>query len=233
MRFALVAVVFAVPVGMWAAQHRPTLDTPVPGEFRITDPRSINACHVGAVVAQVARQTGMPAGFESTSDCWLSPQIFDSGNNAEVIKSMSPRQILNRLMTLMPNYSWREMDGVAVVRPNGAWDDPANLLNLPARPVRVFKMPLNEALHAVLQAATPTVFLPHEDVAPRREIDRPITFNFRGGTVLEGLNALVRARRDVEWQVGYTTDRATVVLSAFDLSGGVAMAPVALPQLRR
>jgi len=83
-----------------------------------------------------------------------------------------------------------------------------------------------------LRAVTPVAFLAHEDVGQPRPINRPITVVFRGGTLLEAVNAIVRAHPSVEWQLGYGSGRATLALSALGLKGGVVMAPVAIPESR-
>jgi hypothetical protein len=207
-----------------------SLDRRITSDFRIPDVRTLDPCDIGAAVAQIARQTGTPTGFENASDCWLSRRVAEPSDTDEVMTGMTPREALDHLMSRLAAYAWRDMHGVAVVRPKAAWVDSANVLNRQVRAFTATDLPPDSILHIVLQATTPVAFIPHEDAPRPNSISRPVTVTFSGGTMLEAMNALVRARRDVEWQIGYAAGRATIVLSTFGIDGGVAMAPVALPQ---
>lgn len=202
-------------------------------EVRLADLRVLPPCAAGAAVAQIGRQARIPVGFESTRDCWLSPRLGGQGDNVEVLRGVTARQAFDYLIARRPTFSWRDMDGVAVVRPVAAWDDAADVLNLPVMRFEIADAPVDDVLHTVLRAVTPPVYFPHADASrPKRPVDRPVTVAFPGGTMLTALNAVVRARHDIEWQLGYGAGRATVVLGALDVDGGVVMAPVAVPQAR-
>jgi hypothetical protein len=77
---------------------------------------------------------------------------------------MTARQALDQLVALNSTYRWQEIDGVVVIRPKAAWDDPTNMLNRPTASFDVANPHLHEALHLLLQAATPSLFYPHTDV---------------------------------------------------------------------
>jgi hypothetical protein len=107
-------------------------------------------------------------------------------------------------------------------------------LNLPTAAFSATDTPLNDALHTVLQAVTPSVFYPHEDIQRSgRPIDVPVSVAFPGGTMLEALNAIVRAHQSAEWQFGYSGNSAMIALDSLAFTGGGVMAPVALPPTRR
>jgi hypothetical protein len=217
-----------VPV---AGHHASRLDDPVRGEFRIDNPRSLGACAGYIAIDQIARQAQVLVGFENMSDCWLSPRQLKAATDTETLTGMSAREALDHLMTLMPEYSWREMNGVAVVRPKMKWDDPTDVLNFRAAAFRVTESPLGNALHRALQAVTPSVFHPHEDDETLRGPNGTLlSFVFPGGTMLDALNAIVRAHQSAEWQLGYGTNPARINLNTLTFSDSGVTAPVALPQ---
>jgi hypothetical protein len=226
------------------------LDEPAKGEFRIISPRVLDPCKLGIAVEELGLQAHMLVGFQSAPDCFPGSRLRDGlavealgqlstreGDHLEVLKEMSTRQAFDHLMTLMPTYSWKEMDGVIVVRPKAAWDNPEDVLNLPTRPFETTNEPLDDVLHILLQAVTPSVFSPHRDARrPQASFYHPVAVAFPGGTMLEAVNAVVRARPAAFWEMGYTgTSHATIILSTliFDPNGATAMAPVALPPARR
>jgi hypothetical protein len=89
---------------------------------------------LGALVAQIGRALRVPVGFENTRDCELTRR-GKPGPDAECTEGLSgksARQAFDYLMTFRPGCSWRELDGVIVVRPEAAWDDPRNVLNFSA-----------------------------------------------------------------------------------------------------
>ena len=94
----------------------------------------------------------------------------------------------------------------------------------------------DQVLHAVLQAATPSLFKEHEDVPRHGQlVDRTLTLNFRGGTLLDALNEVVRSHGSAEWQIGFSPGRPIVELIALNpqlFPGDNVMAPVAVPLLR-
>ena len=169
----------------------------------------------------------MLVGFEQTPECWLRGRKRTADATGVTLTGMSARQALDRLMALMPEYSWREMDGVAVVRPAAKWEDPADVLNFPAS---AFSLTgdANDALHEALQAVTPPVFFPHVD--DQQSIEGPVPFVFPGGTLLDALNAIVRAHRGAGWQLGYQGNRGTIRLDTFVFDSGAVMAPILLPR---
>jgi hypothetical protein len=189
---------------------------------------------MGVVVGQIARGLRVPAGFENARDCPLSPRgEAGTDGHSKDINGLSIRQALDELMTFMPGFSWREVEGVLVVRPNSEWENRQNVLSLPTSAFSRTGQPIGEILHTVLEATLPRASVSHVDVPrPERPIDRPITLVFAGGTMLEALNALSRAHGNVDWQIGYAAgpNRATIQFGAFDFNGGTIAAPVALPE---
>jgi hypothetical protein len=148
------------------------------------------------------------------------------------------REALNQLMLAMPQFAWRELDGVVVVRPTVAWESRDDLLDHPVGAFTVNDAPADLVLHSVLQAATPSLFKEHDDVPRHGQlVDRTLTVRFHGGTLLEALNEVVRAHGSAEWQIGFPGRRAIVELIALNPTllapGDSVMAPVAVTVQRR
>jgi hypothetical protein len=231
MVLAFIGVALAAPI---AAQTVSKLDGPIRGEFRIDDPRSLHSCASGVAVDQLARAANVLVGFETTRDCRPSPRVRTAGASSETMTGMSVREAFDHLIASMPMYSWKELNGVVVVRPKTAWADPDDLLNQPVQPFEVTNERADDVLHTVLRAVTPSLFLPHEDV-PRsgQLVDHSMTVTFPGGTLLDAFNTIVGAHGSAQWQVGYVDGRAMVYLGTLVFPGDSVMAPAALPQPHR
>jgi hypothetical protein len=141
---------------------------------------------------------------------------------------MSIRDAIDHVVALLPEYSWKAVDGVAVVRPKASWNNSTGPLNAPTKAFNASNVPFSDVLHTLLDAASLSV--PHEDVPQHRPIDRPITLSFRGGTLLDALNAVARAHGNTQWQLGYSGGRGEIAFTALDQDRGVVMAPLRLRQ---
>lgn len=228
-------MLFGVFVGAFVlavtTQARSRLDESILGDFRIANPRLLEPCEFGVAMHQLAREAKVLLGYEQPRTCWLVGPWPDAGDSPEVLTGMTARQALDHLVAMVPAYRWQEIDGVIVVRPKEARDDPRNPLNLPTAPFEVPNGHSHGVLETMLRAVTPSLLTPHMDV-PSRSINRPVSVSFLGGTLLDALNALVRAHGDSEWQFGYEGARATVVVNTIEVSLAVVMAPVTLPRPR-
>ena len=94
------------------------------------------------------------------------------------------------------------MQGVVVIRPVGSWNDPAHPLAQPAPRTQVIDAHLGQVFDVVSQAfgrrqPTPTAQYGDHSRA---------TIRFDGGSRLELLNAAVRGRGAVYWQLASDTD---------------------------
>jgi hypothetical protein len=146
------------------AQNVSKLDAPVGGEFRIDNPPGRSPCSFWNVLAQLAQRAHVLVGFENTPDCWPGGRVLASGEGVLDLTGMTARQALDHLVALNSTYRWQEIDGVAVIRPIAAWDDPTNMLNRPTAAFNVANAHVHEVLHVLLQAVTPSLFEPHTDL---------------------------------------------------------------------
>jgi hypothetical protein len=238
-RTALVALTFTSAFGFGLRAQQPSpVDARIPTAFRLDDPRALHLCDGGVALNELARVAHILIGFENTPDCIPSGRAGWPGQNAVVFDSgTSAREALDQLMPAMPQFAWKDVDGVIVVRPTVAWENPDDLLNHPVRAFTVNDALADLVLHTVLQEAVPSLFKEHEDVPQHGQLaDRTLTVRFHGGTLLEALNEVVRAHGIAEWQVGFPGRRAIVELIAVNpmllAPGDSVMAPVAVPVRR-
>jgi len=219
--FVLIGVV-AVHASITNAQSQFDLDKQVSGDIRITSPSALPPCDAGAAVIQLSIRLNVLVGLESTPDCWLPPTIRPVTADAETLTGVTARMAFDHVIAQMPQYSWREMNGVIVVRPKEAWKMPLNVLNRPSGGFEANGERLDDVFRSVVQVPR------SRDVEnPTRDIDRPVTVKFAGGTMLEALNALLRSRQDGQWQVGYArADKPTIVIRSSNPTGGFISAPI-------
>jgi hypothetical protein len=180
-------------------QRVQTMDVPI-DEFVLPNP--LPACGIRTAVAHLAK-AGIRIGFESTFECWGQVVKFEHAKS-QVLVGLSARQVLDRVIALAPTYRWRDMDGVAVVRPSAAWDDAHNVLSLRAEPFAALDVSPNVALRLALRTSQPGLDRV-EDRASNEilPLERHLSVTFSGGTLLEALNGVIAAARGLGWQVMY------------------------------
>ena len=230
MRHLLPILFVTSTMSVLGGQRPPPLDIPVAGQFRAADPTLRDPCTLWTTIEQMARQGRVRVGFENTAGCWLGSADLSPGEGALNLDGLTPREAFDRLVHLRPDFRWNEMDGVVVIRPAAAWDDPAGILSRPVARFAVESAHVHNALHVVLQSAHPTLFWPHIDVQLSSTgnpgdppaaalIDAPISVKFSGGTLLQALNAVTKSYGGI-WQVGYSDHRLHVQLSTLEFSDG-------------
>jgi hypothetical protein len=182
-------------------------------------PRSIPPCGITTALARLARKNPMLVGLERAPGCEANTYPTLDLSDAEFLNGVPLRAVLDRLVALVPDYSWREVDGVAVVRPASAWTDTKNLLS---EHVPAFRGFLDASVPHLMNA----VFHRPDNPPNRRAIADKQTFpaTFAGGTLLEGLNALVRSAHrpatSVEWTFKQSDEMVDIeILHLAELAG--------------
>lgn len=189
--------------------------------FRVTDPRRSD-CALWTAVEQLARQARLRIGFESTRGCAPGAKSLAAGDTSVTVDAGSPIEALDRLLQLAPEFAWRSIDGIVVVRPNDAWKDPADPLNQSLRRFSATNTNPHFAVHAALESATPSLLMEHIDVNDNRmglPSSNNVSVEFEGGTLLHALNEIVAGFSGM-WQVGFTNHAFHVVLHSFEFESG-------------
>lgn len=203
----------------------------------------ISDCSVLKTVVLLAQRSRVPIGIEQRpSDCWNVPPPFSTTGPT---RDVDVKQALSQLVKDAPDYEWRDMGGVMVIRPAESWDNPEHFLT---RPVKSFAASgwgagLQPALAALSDPVRPRYFRPSIDTAsiatgvrpdPRRLMfspprpdptQSPLTMSFGGGDLLDALNAMIRGRDSVGWMINYcgssaALDTAILTISLRDASIG-------------
>jgi len=144
-------------------------------------------------VPQLADAAGMPMGVEM-----LPPRLrraLRSEFAGFTATGLPLRYVLQTLSVLDADYEWREMDGVIVFRPVGAWTDADDPLFRLVNDVRLDNAPMSEAVGLVTTLFGSTVHggVPFPDA-------RRVTVDLPQGTMLEVLNAIARSHGEMCWQ---------------------------------
>jgi hypothetical protein len=151
--------------------------------------------------------TDVLVGFERTPDC-VRFQPVEPAVNDENVAGMTVREALDRLIAIEPTYRWEERAGVAVIRPVVAWIDPADPLNLHADPISLTDTSLGVSLCAALNVK----LLPNSSA--NALLARRLSIAFRGGALVDALNAIVRAHQNAGWYGGLEFRQGLVSLQS-------------------
>jgi hypothetical protein len=225
MVLGMLCIALASPV---SAQNRPTLDDQIVGDFSVSNP--LPPCGLKTAMNRLAQKTRVLVGFEETRDC-VGLGHFDGGK--ENLAGMTARQALDYLMALAPTYAWRDLDGVAVVRPAVSWNDPRDALNVYVAPFTVTDVHLKVTLYGLLHMSIADASDP-----PGPLMARSVSVAFSGGTMLDALNAVIRAHQDAGWNVGLIfhtspifgqdpNPTVMITMTTFDLAGFSLGTPLA------
>jgi hypothetical protein len=173
------------------------------------------ARHETVLIANhVADHVGAPLGFEEAQP----PVAGATERRVLPFDGFTARQAFDQLTLLDPRYRWQEMDGVAVFRPLGSWNDPEDLLNRRIDPVDWTQVSARTALDALtdLLQSRPA----HNALVPS---GHTFEVHFPGGRVIDLLNTIVRTHGALRWrtqQDPQSPSRLLVTLS--DMHGGGA-----------
>jgi hypothetical protein len=149
--------------------------------------RKLTANDIGALGAAA----GVPMGFEAAPPGEVPPlQITATGRTL--------RAVLDAIVAADSRYEWRDETGVAVLRAVGAWTDRDNPLHRTVAAIRFADAGVNDALRIVV-----ALFGQELHRSQRTNLGNPrrFTLDVPPGTVLEALNAIVRAHGALSWGV--------------------------------
>jgi hypothetical protein len=189
-----IALLMLFDVSLASAQ--PALDRVV-GLTEFEEPLIITRVD-GQTLGKLARATDVPMDFEG-----LAVQTKPLSIPAT---RQTLRKVLDAMIAADLRYEWREDDGVIVVRPVDSWSDETSWLNIVVDGVTLSDVAATE-LHAVLTRMVGVKVTPSQGVGDTKRFSVTIPKN---GTLLQALNAIVRAHGTLTWAVqpsitGYRT----------------------------
>jgi hypothetical protein len=186
-------------------------------------------CLVPELAGHVFKATVTPGGVEYLPGRCGRGQPRSAGERV-TLRGLTAQEALNRLVQLDARYRWVERDGVLVVRPVDAWNDPNHFLHRTAS-VAFADQNVGGALFALLTAIGPTKFTGYgERTFNTFEMNRRFSVSLNATSVLEALNAVARTHGRLQWLVGYCQPQskvefARVMLHTFD-DGGIGGQPM-------
>lgn len=169
--------------------QRPLLDRIV-GTQRDGRPLRANGIS-GSSLSQLAAAVGIPMGVQMLLPDL--PRVNYPGFEGYVVTGMPLRSALELLEGLDARYEWREMDGVIVFRPVTAWNDPNDPLFRLLPSVQFHDVPTSKAIGGLIS------LLGGPDSAAFPDT-RTVSVDVPSGSMLELLNAFVRAHGELTWE---------------------------------
>lgn len=213
------------------AEAQSALDTPLPAGVEVHALDIDRPCDLSRTIEAIARATGIRVGVEQPSGC--PPALrAKSPTDGPAMHGRTARALLDEFVQRRADYAWREADGAVYVLPASSWTDETHLLRRSVPAFRVTNRHPHQALHTLLDAAG--LLRPHEDVRlsavpddrPGASVDRPVTFTFEGGTLLDALTALA-GRVDGHWELSYVGANPQVTILGSRWEDGHLWAPLA------
>ena len=140
-------------------------------------------------VAVLARHTGVPMGVH------VVPAPRRPSRRPVPVSGLRLRDALETFVRIDPQYQWQEEQGVVVVRPAGASEDPVNPLYRPVRNVQLEDVTIGRVLEYITSHLARRPF-------PRRAVgdSRRFSIDLAEGTFFDVLNETVRAHGHMLWQ---------------------------------
>jgi hypothetical protein len=211
-------------------------------------PSALQPCDIHGIVQRLGRIVKLPVGFQGGPECigksdmaragggWLVDQRFSTAGDTIDLAGSTLRQALDRLVALAPDYRWKEINGMAVVRPVTAWDDREDGLNRQVAPFDIVNERLSSAVQIMLGR------IGSGDTTGRINATSA-TLTFSGGTLLDALGALTQSYHAGGWDVATVVDpppgyepgpNLVIVVRANDRPQGAALSTaIALSRLSR
>ena len=189
-------------------------------------PGQSDACAVQGLVQSLARTRHVPLGFQLLPRCEAGGElaglpgkfVHDRSVRTGDMSSARPEfsdstPLKDVLSALLPaEYSWRLMDGIAVVRPVAAWSDGDDPLNQTIDELRMEDVSVGRAFESVLgKPCNPC------SGDGRTFWGRPVSLSVPAGPLLAALNALMKQSGAAGWDaIVYappddTSDRTLIV----------------------
>jgi hypothetical protein len=219
-------------------QTQTALDNPV-RVFVVPNP--LPPCGLATAILHLEQSVNALIGFERQPNCPDNPNLFPdlSAQTLNDLSGRTVRQVLDHLIALDPAFQWRDVNGVAVVRPVMAWDDAANPLNVAAEPFTLVDGQLTDAVAAAVRRVKLQVAGAADDAATNRRF----SVEFTGGSMLEALNTVIQAHGAAVWEIqppapqdSATQDTSAdsikpvdITVRTFDASGSSFATPVVQP----
>jgi len=169
----------------------------------------------------IARSARVPIGFEEVAGI----PVLDDGDLSTIplsartdLPGLRVGDALDALVSADPRYSWREQDGVILIRPVQAWADPGHFLHQRFSGFRMRHSTASEVATAIYERLGAPIRFGEGGVfgdPPDSEgdLEMRIDVEVPSGTIVDALNSVVRAYGGVGWMVYYANAPADIKTS--------------------
>jgi hypothetical protein len=168
------------------------------------------------LLALIARSARVSIGFEEVAG---TPRPFD-GNLEKIPESartpligLTAGAALDALVAADRRYSWREQDGVLVIRPLEAWTQTDHFLDRSVAALTV-KGEIGDAARSIYALlGIPTIFAEGGvlgDPPPDAALEKPLDIAISRARLMGALNGIVRVHGSAGWMVHYARAPATI-----------------------
>ncbi len=148
-------------------------------------------------IGRLAAAAGVPMGIETARSGIESP----GAAQYVTLTGQTLGSALQMLSSTDPRYEWREIDGVICIRPSEAWTDPQDVLNAPVTNVKLENVHTRDAMALVARS------LGRQDGKNYISDTKRLSVNLPQGTILDVLNATVRANGELVWALEWAPIR--------------------------
>jgi hypothetical protein len=185
LRRSLSSTLLVAALGGSAAAGETAVVDRIVGSLNGSPARVTLSSLTGAQLVPLASVSGVAIGFEGVSPKPFAQPIVATGRRLGAV--------LDALVKADPRYEWREDDGAMVIRPVEAWRDNASLLETRVARISLKDMMAGDALRLLSQMFGVEPLFSGTD-------SRRFSVEVRdGASLLEALNAIVRAHGSLAW----------------------------------
>jgi hypothetical protein len=189
----LLSMVFLILLDAPSASAQSALDRVV-GLTEFGEPLIITKID-GQTIGILAKAAGVPMGFEGL------PPLKKKLSIRATKKKL--RDVLDAIVAAVPQYEWRDDDDVIVIRPLDAWSDRASPLSASVDAVTLHDVAATD-IYGVLTRMVGTRVTPDQGLGDSKRFSVEIR---AGSTLLNALNAIVRAHGTLAWGIEPSTTR--------------------------
>lgn len=196
----------------------------VEGDIRVESPAVTCNVIINVAVA-IARDLNIPLGAEGlAAECVPPREAQRSALRSIRLQGLDRDAAFEALIEADPRFELRDDAGVLTLRPAAIWSDTRNFLQQRIPSFMLQERTLAEGLAAVMTALGPWRFGAGLLSSPTPQWERRLSVGLERATILDALNAMVRAHAEAAWVVTYCGriadySHATVNVITFDGRG--------------
>ena len=222
-RSVLAALALATALQQTTPTGQAGLDRAIDEYLRLRLPPG--PCAIAGMAGRIAQAVGMPVGVEYPPVACAGERTPASNDSEQLeLYGLTAREALDRLVALDPRFRWIESDGVVVMRPSQAWDDPRHFLHRSIPEFNLAAKGIGNASRAVQTVLSGTDRPSAVEIFRTPQGNHEFSIHLGATSLLEALNAIARDHGSLRWDILYCSteprpEYATVSFYTYDGSG--------------